>query len=91
MVKTTLDEEFRKTMRDHAAGAPGANERFALTTVRLMADSIDGDAEIWTLTAQEAESRARRYRMVAAYALQGAALCDDHGNDMRVVMAQVSS
>jgi hypothetical protein len=85
MAKTmTLDEEFRKTLRDHAAGASGANERFALTTVRLVADNIDGDVEIWTFTAQEAEARARKYRLVAAYALRGAAICEDHANDARV-------
>ena len=75
---TTLDEEFRKTLRDHAQTATGANERYALTTVRLVAANIDGDDDVWTLTAQEAEARARKYRLIAAYALRGAAFCDDH-------------
>lgn len=87
---TTLDEEFRKTLRDHAAGAGTANERFALTTVRLVSDNIDADAEVWTLSAAEAESRARKYRLAAAYALRGAAICDDHVEEVRAVLELVA-
>jgi hypothetical protein len=75
---TTLDEEFRKTLRDHAPNAGIANERYALNTIRIVSTNIDGDEEIWNLSAAEAESRARKYRLVAAYALRGAAICDDH-------------
>jgi hypothetical protein len=78
---TTLDEEFQKVLRDHAAGASRANERFALTTVRIVSTNIDGDEEIWNLSAAEAESRARKYRLAAAYALRGAAICDDRANE----------
>ncbi len=75
---STLDDEFKKTMRDFAAGANGANEPFALTTIRVVAANMDSDADVWTLTTAEAESRARKYRLLSAYALRGAAICDDH-------------
>jgi hypothetical protein len=75
---TTLDEEFRKVLRDHAAGANKANERYALNTIRIVAANMDGDEEIWTLSPEDAEKRARKYRLMAAYALRGAAICDDH-------------
>lgn len=73
---TTLDEEFRKTLRDHAQ-ATSANERFALTTIRVVATNVDADEELWTMSAAEADKRARKYRLMAAYALRGAAICDD--------------
>jgi hypothetical protein len=88
---TTLDDEFRRTMKDHAAGATGANEPYALTTIRVVAHNIDGDEEIWNLTSAEAEKRARRYRLIAAHALQGAALCDDHADAVRVQPVVVAS
>jgi hypothetical protein len=80
---STLDDEFRKTLRDFATGASGANEQYALTTIRVVAANIDGDTDVWTLTAAEAESRARKYRLAAAYALRGAAICDEHADDVR--------
>ena len=80
---SALDDEFRKTMRDFAAGASGANEPYALTTIRVVSANIDGDADVWTLTAAEAESRARKYRMLSAYALRGAAICDEHADAVR--------
>jgi radical SAM superfamily enzyme with C-terminal helix-hairpin-helix motif len=86
---TTLDEEFRKTMAEFAAGATVANERFSLTSVRIVATNIDADAEVWSLTAAEAEKRARKYRLVAAYALRGAALCDDHVSEMQAMVAEI--
>lgn len=88
---TTLDEEFRKTMAEFAAGANGANERFSLNTVRLVADNIDADQEVWTLTADEAEKRARKYRLISAYAARGAAICDEHADDMRASLELVQS
>ncbi len=83
MANTTLDEEFRKTLKDFAAGAKLVDEPYVLATVRLVADRIDGDEEVWTLTSEEAEKRAGKYRLIAAYAARGAALCDDHANDVR--------
>jgi len=80
---STLDDEYRKMMRDFAAGANGANEPYALTTIRVVAANMDSDADVWTLTAQEAEARGRKYRLMAAYALRGAAICDDHADDVR--------
>lgn len=75
---TTLDDEFRKTLAEFAPGAERANERYALTTVRIVAANIDEDADVWTMTSDEAEKRARKFRLMAAYALRGAAICDDH-------------
>ena len=75
---STLDDEFRKVMKDFAAGASVANERYALTTIRVVAANMDGDEDIWTLTPAEAEKRQRKYLMISAYALRGAALCEDH-------------
>lgn len=69
-------------MKRFAANTIAASEPYALTTIRVVAENIDGDEEIWTLTAAEAESRARKYRMVAAHALRGAALCDDHADSV---------
>lgn len=80
---STLDDEFRKTMRDFAAGANGANERFSLASIRTISTNMDSDEEVWTLTAAEAEKRGGRYRLIAAYALRGAAICDDHADDVR--------
>jgi len=77
---STLDDEYRKMMRDFAAGASGANEPYALTTIRVVAANMDSDADVWTLTAAEAESRARKYRLMAAYALRGAVICDEHAD-----------
>jgi len=79
---STLDDEFRKTLRDFGAGAGGANESYALTTIRIVAANIDGDEDVWTLTAAEAEARSRKYRLMAAYALRGAAICDDHADSV---------
>jgi len=75
---TTLDDEYRKTLAEFARGANGANETFALNTIRIVSANLDGDADIWTLSAAEAEERAKRYRLISAYALRGAAICDDH-------------
>lgn len=80
---TTLDDEFKKALRDHAHGANGANERYSLTTVRIVAANIDGDDEVWTLSAEEAEKRAAKFRLIAAYSLRGAAICDDRAKEAR--------
>lgn len=85
---TTLDEEYRKTLKEFATGAQVANEAFSLTTIRVVASNIDGDEDIWTLTAEEAEKRARKYRMVSAYAARGAAICDDRAKEARGELAQ---
>jgi hypothetical protein len=79
----TLDEEFRKTMAEFGAGASVANERFSLNSVRLVAANVDGDADIWTLSAEEAASRAKKYRLMGAYALRGAAVCDERAAEAR--------
>lgn len=88
---TTLDDEFRKTMAEFAQGAEAANERFSLTTVRIVATNIDSDEEIWSLTAAEAEKRGRKFRLIAAYALRGAALCDDHVSDMATMHEEITA
>ena len=75
---STLDDEFRKTMKDFAAGASVANERYALTTIRVVAANVDGDEDVWTLDTVEADRRASKYRLIAAHALRGAAICDEH-------------
>lgn len=80
MMATTLDEEFRKTLKDHAAGASGVSEGYALASIRAVSINMDGDDEIWTLTAAEAEKRARKYRLIAAYALRGAVVCENHAS-----------
>ena len=86
---TTLDEEFRKTMAEFGAGASAANERFALTSVRIVAANVDGDVDIWTLSSDEAASRARTYRLMGAYALRGAAVCDERAAEARGDIASV--
>lgn len=75
---STLDDEYRKMLKDFAAGASVANERYALTTIRVVAANMDGDADVWTLDAAEAERRGNKFRLMAAYALRGAAICDEH-------------
>ena len=79
---STLDDEYRKSMSRFAADTIMASEPYALTTIRVVAENIDGDEDVWNLTAAEAESRARKYRMISAYALRGAAHCDDHAADV---------
>ena len=79
----TLDEEFRKTMSEFGAGASAANERFALNSVRIVAANVDADADVWMLSADEAASRARKYRLMGAYALRGAAVCDERAAEAR--------
>jgi hypothetical protein len=80
---TTLDDEFKMALRDHAHGANGANERYVLSTVRIVSANIDGDEEIWNLSAAEAEKRAAKFRLMAAYSLRGAAICDDRAKEAR--------
>lgn len=79
---STLDDEYRKMMKAFAAGASAANEQYVLNTIKLAAATIDGDEDVWTLTAAEAEKRQRKYLMVAAHALRGAAICEDHVADV---------
>lgn len=86
---TTLDEEYRKALAEFATGATGANERYSLNTVRIVAENIDGDAEVWTLSAAEAETRARKFRLAATYALRGAAICDERANEARASEQQL--
>lgn len=83
---TTLDVQFRKVLRDHAQVA-GASERFALTSVRLLATNLDVDTDVDALTSDDADRRARRYRLIAAYALRGASICDDHADSVREPIA----
>lgn len=82
-MSTTLDDEYRKTLTEFANGASAANEPFALTSVRIVGNNIDGDADVWLLSSAEAEARARKFRLVAAYALRGAAVCDDRAAEAR--------
>jgi hypothetical protein len=84
---TTLDEEFQKTLQEFAH-ADGANARYSLATVRLVAESIDGDADIWSMSADEADRLARRYRLMAAYSARGAAICDDRVAEARADQEQ---
>lgn len=87
----TLDDEFKKTLAEHARGVAKVDEGFAFATVRLMVDSIDSEEEIWTLTAAEAEKRARKLRMVAAHSLRVAAICDEHADAVSLEPIVVSS
>lgn len=79
---TTLDDEFKKTLAEFRH-AESANERYAQNTVKIVAAQMDGDDEVWNLSASEAESRARKYRLIAAHAARGAALCDDRAEEAR--------
>ena len=80
---TTLDEEFRKTMREFGAGASVANERYCLNTVRIVSTNIDEDERIWTLTGAEAESRAKKFRLMGVCSLRAAAICDERAAEAR--------
>jgi hypothetical protein len=82
MGTTTLDDEYKKTLAEFAH-AESANERYAQNTVKLVAAQMDGDEEVWGLSAEEAEKRARKYRLISAYALRGAAVCDDWAEEAR--------